>query len=514
MPHRRKLGELFKETGKITEEQLANALSHQRQTRDALGQTLVQMGYIKEPDLMKALVEQTGLEHVDLTEITVSTDLQKKVPFEMVRTHHILPISMEGSTLKVGALNPSNAAALGDLEFHLGHATQPVLISPSHFSAAMDLFFARGYGVVDLHLSPNAIDDPAPVEKNLNSLLVALVGSQGQDLHLSAGAVPALRVDNQMTRLPLASLGADEVGDLVFPILSPTQKRAFEETQELDFSHTVSGLGRFRCNLYQQRGTAAFTARHIVEVVPDADVLGIPAFAQEACLAHQGLILVTGPNGHGKSTTMANFIDHINRNRQANVITIEDPIEYHHKHRRSNINQREVGHDTASFHEALRRVFRQNPDVIVIGELRDYESISTALTAAETGHLVMGTMHTLDAIETVDRILDVFPGHQQRQVRGQLAEALLMVFSQRLIPRKSGQGRVLAWERMGKSLSVKNAIREGKTNLLRSMMQANHDELIPLERSLARLVKKDAVSAAEAAKWSQDPKYLLDLVNQ
>jgi twitching motility protein PilT len=226
----------------------------------------------------------------------------------------------------------------------------------------------------------------------------------------------------------------------------------------------------------------------------------------------QGLILVTGPNGHGKSTTLAYLVEYINRSRKANIITIEDPIEYTYRHKLANVNQREVGADTHSFAEGLKHIFRQNPDVIVIGELRDPESFEIAITAAGTGHLVLGTMHSLSATTAVDRILDMFPGEQQNQVRTQLAESLLLVLSQRLVKRAGGVGRVLALEKMGTSIRVRNAIREGKVHQLRGLMQAKGEEFENLDESLAGLVVSGKAKQDEALKWADNASYFTELV--
>jgi twitching motility protein PilT len=250
----------------------------------------------------------------------------------------------------------------------------------------------------------------------------------------------------------------------------------------------------------------------VADVIPGAAELGLPDFLRDYALKTQGLILVAGPNGHGKSTTLATLVETINRERKANVITIEDPIEFTHKHKNSNINQREVGTDTLSFADGLRHIFRQNPDVIVIGELRDYDSVSIALTAAETGHLVMGTLHSNSATAAVDRIIDIFPGNQQAQVRAQLADCLLVVFSQRLLRRASGSGRAIAWEKMSTSLRVRNAIREGKVSQLRGMMQANVEELVSIDWTLAELVSSGKVKYEEACKFADSVAYLNDLL--
>jgi len=271
-------------------------------------------------------------------------------------------------------------------------------------------------------------------------------------------------------------------------------------------------VGRFRCNLYRQRNSIAFTARHVSETVPSAAELGLPDLLRDFALRHQGLILVTGPNGHGKSTTLAYLVETINRERKANIITIEDPVEFTFRHKNSNVNQREVGTDTLSFAEGLRHIFRQNPDVIVIGELRDHESISIALTAAETGHLVLGTLHSMNATAAVDRIVDAFPGGQQAQARAQLAESLLLVFSQRLLKRANGPGRVMAWEKMATSLRVRNAIRDGKVHQLRGMMQANVEELVSIDWTLADLVVAGKVKYEEAVKFADNQTYLNELL--
>jgi twitching motility protein PilT len=348
--------------------------------------------------------------------------------------------------------------------------------------------------------------------QRLHALLVLLARKHGQDLHLSAGAPPSFRLDGELVRLPVPAMPPEEVQHLMTELLSEEQKRAFAQNLELDFAISVPNTGRFRCNLYRQRGSLSFTARFLQEFVPTAEELRLPHILHDVALKPQGLVLVTGPNGHGKSTTLAWMIDVINTERSANIVTIEDPIEYHFAHGRSNVNQREVGTDTRSFAEGLRHVVRQNPDVIVIGELRDHESIATALTAAETGHLVLGTMHALNATSAVDRILDFFTGDMQAQIRAQLAEMLLMVFAQRLVKRADGNGRVIAWETMSQSLRVKNAIREGRTHMLRAMAQGNQDDLIPMEKSLADLVASGAVHRDEALRFAGSPDYLDDLI--
>jgi len=507
-----KIGELLVSSGVITEEQLQNALKNQRQMGGTLGENLVRLHYMDEVALLNALSEQLGLQHVNLTRVEVPASVLRQASFETVRARRLLPIGFEGKKLVVGMVDPTDLAALSDVEFQSGHATKPVILTALHFEEALRFFQAEGYGEKALHLQIYPPPQREKVDRNLPSFLRTLVSWHGQDLHLSAGAVPSVRVDGEIVRLGVSALRPAEIEGMVFGILTPEQRRAFQEYCELDFAYSIDGLGRFRCNLYRQRGSIAFTARHVADKIPTSAELGLPDFLREFALQKQGLILVTGPNGHGKTTTLANLVDVINRERKANIITIEDPIEYTHRHKSSNVNQREIGTDTLTFSDGLRHIFRQNPDVIVIGELRDYESFSIALTAAETGHLVLGTLHSLNATAAVDRIVDIFPPSQHLQIRAQLADCMIVIFSQRLLQRASGTGRVLAWEKMSSSLRVRNAIREGKAHLLRGMMQSNIEELVSIDWNLAELVSGGKVKYDEALKYADNPAYLNDLL--
>jgi twitching motility protein PilT len=508
-----KIGEILVGSGVLKEEQLAEALRSQGQLGGTLGENLVRMGFLTEGELLTSLSEQLGMQHVNLTRVEIPAAVQRLVKLETVRLRRLLPIGFEGKRLVTGMVDPTDISALAEVESQSGHATKPVILSASHFDLALGFFQAHGYGDVTLKLDAEKEEARhGRVENSLASMLTVLLSWKGQDLHLSAGAVPSIRVDNEIRRLNLPVLRPAEVEQMIYAILTPEQRRHFQENLELDFAFSLHGGGRFRCNLYRQRNSIAFTARHVSESVPSAAELGIPDFLRDFALKTQGLILITGPNGHGKSTTLAWFVDTINQERRSNIITIEDPVEFTHRHKNSNVNQREVGTDTLSFADGLRHIFRQNPDVIVIGELRDYESISIALSAAETGHLVLGTLHSMNATAAVDRIVDGFPANQQSQVRAQLAGSLLLVFSQRLLKRADGSGRVLAWEKMATSLRVRNAIREGKARQLRGMMQANVDELVSIDWTLADMVAAGKVKYEEAVKFADNLTYLNELL--
>ncbi len=513
MPNKKlKIGEILVSSGLITEEQLQAALNEQRQLGGTVGENLIRLGYLDEEVLLNSLSEQTGLQHINLTRVEVPASIQRLIKLETVRSRRLLPIGFEGKRLVVGMVDPTDLTALSEVEFQSGHSTKPVILSATHFEQALGCFQSAGYGVEPLKLRGDRMPRQIPSESDIRSLLRALVVWHGQDLHLSSGAIPSIRVDGEIRRLDIPALKPADVEAMVHEILTTEQKRMFQENLELDFAFSLDGVGRFRCNVYRQRGSIAFTSRHVADRIPPAAELGLPEFLRECALRKQGLILITGPNGHGKTTTMANLVDTINRERKVNIITIEDPIEFTHRHMNSNVNQREVGTDTLSFGDGLRHIFRQNPDVIVIGELRDFESFSIALSAAETGHLVMATMHSNNATAAVDRIIDIFPPAQQSQVRAQLADCLQVVFSQRLLRRASESGRILAWEKMSSSLRVRNAIREGKVHVLRGMMQTNVEELVSIDWTLAELVAAGKVKYEEALKFADSHTYLNELL--
>ncbi len=508
---KKKLGEILVDAGLIDDEQLNYALKSQRQLGGTLGEALIRLGYATEEQILKALSSQLGIPYVNLAKMKVSPEVLKKVDFGVVKSKRVIPLGYEGNSMILGMVDPTDIEALSEIEFRVGRSIKPVIVTSHQFREAMRFFEKNGYGTVPLEIKEEEISAEG-VEKNVESLLATLVELKGQDLHLSAGAIPSVRIDNEIRRLTLPALSPREIEEMIFKILTPEQKRRFEETCELDFAYSLRGVGRFRCNLYKQRGSVAFTARHVVEDIPTIEELGLPEFIRDFALRVSGLILIVGPNGHGKSTTLACMVDIINTERRANIITIEDPIEFTHKHKNSNVNQREVGTDTKSFADGLKHIFRQNPDVIVIGELRDFESISIALTAAETGHLVMGTLHANNATAAVDRIVDIFPPAQQQQVRAQLADCLLLIFSQRLVKRADGAGRILAWEKMATSLRVRNAIREGKHHMLRSLMQTNLEELVSIDWTLAELVASGKVKYEEAMKFVDSLNYFNDLL--
>ena len=350
----------------------------------------------------------------------------------------------------------------------------------------------------------------------LPELLKATVELAGSDLHITTSSAPQVRVDGQLLPLDLPPLGAAETKQLAYSVLTDAQKKRFEETQELDFSFGIRGIARFRCNVFSQRGAVAAVYRLIPDTILTARELGLPPVIERLAESPRGLVLVTGPTGSGKSTTLAALIDKINTERHAHILTIEDPIEYIHPHKNCLVNQREVHSDTEGFAPALRAALREDPDVVLIGELRDLETIESALRIAETGHLTFSTAHTNSAYQTINRLIDVFPHSQQAQVRTQLALVLEGIMCQTLLPKLSGSGRVVATEVMTPTPAIRNLIREDKIHQLYSVMQAGQEKIgmQTMNQSLATLVKLRRTSMDAAMSASSMPDELRDLVQR
>ena len=365
-------------------------------------------------------------------------------------------------------------------------------------------------------LSPSVGVGQAGSDPDLVAALNAVVTSGGSDLHVSVNAPPSIRLDGGLRALPGASLwDANKVNGAIQSIMTAEQRDIFARELELDFAYTLSETSRFRVNVYLQRNVMGAAFRLIPTQIKQLAELGVPDKIATFAQLPRGLVLITGPTGSGKSTTLAALIDLVNSTRADHIVTVEDPIEFMHGNKRSLVNQREVGHDTHSFTNALKHVLRQDPDVILIGELRDLETISVALTAAETGHLVFATLHTQDAAQTIDRIIDVFPPHQQGQVRAQLAATLQGVVCQTLVKKVGGAGRAVATEVLVTTPAVANLIREGKTYQIRSVMQAGREHgMHTMDQHLADLVNAGQISHEAAYEKAHDLEDLKQLVQR
>jgi twitching motility protein PilT len=346
----------------------------------------------------------------------------------------------------------------------------------------------------------------------LERLLREAVERRASDIHLTVGVPPTLRINGALVRLNLPPLGPADTLRLFESIAPEERQTVFRQNGEVDFSHTIHGLSRFRVNAFRQRGSVAIAVRLIPEQVPTLDQLELPEVVANLARKPRGLILVTGPTGSGKSTTMAAMINLINEEQSCNIITLEDPIEYLHRHKKSLINQREVNADTRSFANGLRAALREDPDVILVGEMRDMDTISIAVRAAETGHLVLATLHTSDASQTIDRIIDVFPPYQQQQIRTQLSLTLQGIISQQLLPRRSGTGRVVAVEILVATPAVRNLVREGKSHQLLTVIQTGAKTgMQSMDAALRDLCRAGVVSDEEALMRASDPDNFLRL---
>lgn len=341
---------------------------------------------------------------------------------------------------------------------------------------------------------------------SMNELLKITVEKKASDLHLVAGYNPAIRLNGEIIPLEYPNLKPDDVKTLIYSIINDEQRERLEKEWELDFSYAIHGVARFRGNVMKQRGTLAAVFRAVPFILPVFDNLGLPKEIKKLCSLSRGLVLVTGPTGSGKSTTLASLIDLINKSRSMNIVTIEDPIEFLHRHEKSTIRQRELGMDTYSYAAALRHVLRHDPDVILIGEMRDPESISIALTAAETGHLVFSTLHTQTAPLTISRIIDIFSNEKRNQVRQQLSGSLKAVISQQLVPTIDGNGRVAAVEYMVGSPAVRSIIRDGKDHQLYNAIQTGHEfGMQTMDASLVKLCQAGKISRETALEYCIDP---------
>jgi len=501
-----KLGEILVACRLITETQLGTALKIQSQNGGHLGSVLLEMGYLKAEKLQEFLGKQFGMPSANLFALEIEPSVINLLPIEKMKEYKAVPIAEGKKSVFLAMVDPNNMNAIKEIEFIIGKSVQPVVTPSIQIHAALQ-HIDRSGGRLLRPLRGSDIEacvqerQPAVEMVGLKRLFRLLVDEKASDLLLSAGVPPSLKKDNRLVRISTTFLSPQDTHIYAHELMNENQREEFKRLKELDFAYTYPDIGRFRINIYMQRNSISIAARHIVETIPTTEALGLPPWVEDYALKTQGLILITGPTGHGKTTTLAALLDTINKKRKCNIITIEDPIEFLHKHKSSNVNQREVGLDTDSFHEGLRHIFRQAPDVIVIGEMRDPDSFAIAIQAAETGHLVLSTMHANNSTSAVERIIDVFPPQQQQQIRVQLAESFLMILNQRLVPKNKGPGVVLACEKLIGSVRSRNLIREGKTHQIRSMLQQSSEDFESIDIALVKLFRENKISLETGLKF-------------
>ena len=538
-----RLAEALVQGGYDTQSNLAPLVAESRATGQSLATLLLDRNLSTPGVVVGALAHLSQLPAVDLSAVAPTPDAEAAMPASVGAEYGAVALQFDGNVLAVAFAEPPSPADVNGLAARLGYRVNPVLADPLLIAHRLQSAVVPPPPPGPSSDSPLVgseviTDEPAgpPDEPSLEQMLqqgIAAVAADStmalhiddllryavavgaSDLHLTANMPGSIRLHGAIRPVEgCPVLTNEQIRDMVFGILPASQRERFEAESELDTSHSIAGVGRFRVNVSLQRGTVAAALRPIPHEMPNFDSLGIPDAVKAFTDLRRGLVLVTGPTGSGKSTTLAALIDIINRTKPLHIVTVEDPIEFLHDHKRSIITQREIGEDTSSFAEALRRVLRQDPDVILVGELRDLETISTALTAAETGHLVFATLHTQDAPQTIDRVIDVFPTNQQEQIRVMLASTLEGVVTQQLIVNTDGTGRVACSEVLVCTSAVRNLIRQAKTHQIYSVMQVSGSfGMQTMDQGLATLVKEGRISEAIAYDRSSNEEDLRNHLN-
>ncbi len=529
--------------GLVAVDDLHRAVRHQEANGTSLGRALLDLGLLDEPRLAAAQAAQAGVEFADLSVVPADPQAAQNLLATDVARLRALPVAVRDGALLVAVAGPEDLPRVDEVARLTGRGVIPAVAAPSLLDAAIDRYrratagdrVPPGNAAVGGHaqappaggaIPPEALP-PAPgggparaavlleappaakpsgparmrgdtpeTRVAISELLGKVLELGASDLHLTSGARPAVRVHGRLYQLEeYPVLVPNEVQAMVYAILTQRQRERLESELELDTAHNLPGQARFRLNVYFQRDSVGAAFRLIPFDIKTLEQLGISPQVGNFAHLPRGFVLVTGPTGSGKSTTLAALVDQANRERTEHIMTVEDPIEFLHQHKGCLVNQREVGEDTRSFANALKHVLRQDPDIILVGELRDLETISIALTAAETGHLVFATLHTQDAPQTIDRVIDVFPTNQQQQVRVQLAGSVQGVVCQQLLPTADGKGRVVATELMVATPAIRNLIREGKTHQVYSAMQAGAKHgMQTMDQCLAELVRRHRVT--------------------
>lgn len=492
--------------GYATESDLAPLAAECEVTGRPLGTILIERQVATPGVVVGALAQMAGMPAMDLLSAMPEPHVSALIPADVGREYGAVALKLDGDQLIVAFAEPPSPASVDALSNLVGYRVLPMLADPTVIArvlssslpqAAAESVKEEDKGQGNL-MPPISVNNEMPL--HIDDLLRYAVSVGASDLHLTAEMPACIRLNGAIRPIEgCPKLGNEGIREMVFGILPVSQRERFESELELDTSHSIAGVGRFRANISMQRGTVAVAMRPIPHEIPAFDSLGIPESVRAFTELRRGLVLVTGPTGSGKSTTLAAMVDIINSKKPLHIVTIEDPIEFLHNHKKSIVDQREIGEDTYSFSEALRRVLRQDPDVILVGELRDLETIQTALTAAETGHLVFATLHTQDAAQTVDRVIDVFPTSQQEQIRVMLAATLEGVVTQQLLINKEGSGRTACCEVMVCTTGIRNLIRTAKTHQIYSLMQTGSTHgMQTMDQGLAHLVKDGVISESVA----------------
>ncbi len=508
-----KLGELLIKEGLITPLQLKEALRIQAQEGGQIGSILVKTGAITTEQLLNFLSKRSGVPAVDLEKINIPEESLKSIPIETIKRHHIIPLGFDEHSITIAMVDPTDLKVIDEVQLITGKKVNPVVGSSAQIEAALNCLNEG------IPISAEKIREFINKKKStgiipIEVFLKYLVKSGASDMILVPGASPSIKIKNEIKRADMPPLKPDDSLFYARSITNESQWERFTLKGDLEFAITYPDIGRFRFNLIRQRGSVAITIRHIKDIIPGLDELGLPDILKTYLLKPQGFIIITGPSGHGKTTTMASMVDYINTKRRCNITTLERPIEYLHKHKNSNVIQREIGLDSESFSDALKSVFHQSADVIVIGELNDPETFDIALNAADSGHLVLTTMNASNTTSAVEKIINMFPPEKQNLIRAKIVDTLLLVLTQKLIKSAKDEGVVLAYEYLVNSYRIKNLIKEEKTLQIRSQYQSGSEDFYSIDLCLARLCREGKVKFEDALPMADNETMFRNLVER
>jgi twitching motility protein PilT len=510
---KRRIGEQLMDDGLINADQLQQVLKRQAQAGGQLGSILIEMGFVALDDLLDLLGRKFGVPGVNLYQRNIKEDVLRMLPVEKMAAMRVLPLALEEQTLVLAMVNPQDFAAISELEFSLGKKIRPVVMPAFMIESALRSIAANpGTGLRGEVLSELVEMEKGEKSPQLMPLLRYLKKTGANDMVFTAGSPPSIKIANSLKRLAIPALTPDDCMNYAREMLPGEGWQVFSEKKDYDFSVTYPEIGRFRVALYRQRNSVAIALRPIMDDIPELPSLNLPDWLTNFALRPQGLILVSSPAGHGKTTTMSALVDIINTRRGCNIVTMEDPVEYLHTHKRSNISQRQVGRDVESFAQGMRHVLRHTPDVIVVGEMRDKETFRIALQAANSGHLVLSTVHSDNSTSIIERIVNMFEPHEQNLIRMTLAESLLLSIAQRLVTQKDGKGRVLALEYFINSHRMKGFIRDGKTHQVRTQMQTGSDDFSSIDISLAKLARNGMIRVEDGLNQCEDDMFYRSLI--
>jgi twitching motility protein PilT len=505
------LGKAMVQGGLITEEQLETALKVQAEKKGKIGSILVELGYISDEHLLRFLATQLDVETANLLNISIGNSVMSLIPSRIMLKYRVLPIRDEEHTISLAMEDPGNHTAIREVEFLTGKRVSPFIAPSYQMESALKHIEEKGAAFLSgTEIRSGIRGSSLPVE----DLLGRFVLSNGSDLFITAGASPTFKRALALARTDLPPVNADQCAAYARALMTEGQWERFLKEKEINFATAFEGIrGRFRVDAYRQQNTVSLAIRHIRDSVPSFEELGLPELLDHFIHRRQGFMLVASPSGHGKTTTMASIIESINKNRRVNILTLEDPIEYVFKPGESNVSQREIGADTDSFPEGMRRIFKLAPEVIAIGEMEDPETIEIALKAAATGHLVLASIHAGTTTGAIEALVDHFPRGSRETILQRIAEALLVVFSQRLIPREENVTGVLAYEMLVNSPRIKGLLRDGRIQQIRASDETGSDDFIPMDESIQRHLREGRISLEDALACAENPDILLNMIS-